>query len=71
MARTFRVDPRPAELGGGWRLYLFEDGEDAGGGVFPATGYEVVEDQSAAAYADALAEGEAWNDAGTARPTAS
>lgn len=34
--RTFTVEPRTAELGGGWKLRLLSDGEEAGGGVFPA-----------------------------------
>lgn len=32
----YEIDPRPAELGGGWRLRLLEDGQEVGGGVFPA-----------------------------------
>src|SRR5471032_686814 len=32
----FEIVPRKAELGGGWRLYLIEDGKEVGGGVFPA-----------------------------------
>ena len=32
----YEIDPRPTELGGGWRLRLFEDGQEAGGGAFPA-----------------------------------
>lgn len=31
----YEIDPRPAELGG-WKLRLLEDGEEVGGGVFPA-----------------------------------
>lgn len=30
---SYQIDPRPAELGGGWRLRLIEDGEEVGGGV--------------------------------------
>ena len=33
----FEIDPRAPELGGGWRLRLIEDGEEVGGGVFPAS----------------------------------
>ena len=36
MSRTYTINPRPSELGGGWKLTFFEDGEEAGGGVFPA-----------------------------------
>lgn len=32
----YEIDPRSTELGGGWRLKLFEDDEEVGGGVFPA-----------------------------------
>lgn len=35
MTRTYEVSARPAHLGGGWNLALFDDGERAGGGVFP------------------------------------
>lgn len=33
--RGFEIVPRPAGLGGGWKLILLEDGQEAGGGVFP------------------------------------
>ena len=36
---SYQIDPRPAELGGGWRLRLIEDGEEVGGGVFPLSQY--------------------------------
>lgn len=36
---TYQIDPRPAELGGGWRLRLLESGEEVGGGVFPLSEY--------------------------------
>jgi hypothetical protein len=35
---SYEIEPRDAELGGGWRLRLLEDGEEVGGGVFPLTG---------------------------------
>ncbi len=35
MEYTYEVLPRSAELGGGYRLQLFEDGVEVGGGVFP------------------------------------
>ena len=34
MRYSYEIKPRPAELGGGWRLCLLEDGEEVGGGVF-------------------------------------
>lgn len=33
--RRYVITPRSADLGGGWKLVLLEDGEEAGGGVFP------------------------------------
>ena len=35
MIRTYKIQPRPADLGGGWSLKLFEDGQESGGGAFP------------------------------------
>ena len=53
---TYEINPRPAELGGGWKLRLLEDGEEMGGGVFPAIG----EEESREAYAAALDTAEDW-----------
>ncbi|HCE0707837.1 TPA: hypothetical protein NER33_006365 [Pseudomonas aeruginosa] len=53
----YAIDPRPADLGGGWRLRLLENGEEVGGGVFPAGPSKIAQD---AAYEDALAEASAW-----------
>lgn len=53
----YKIEARPATLGGGWRLRLFEDGEEAGGGVIPAAddeGSKIV------AFADAQREGDTW-----------
>lgn len=33
--RNYEIVPRPSALGGGWKLVLLEDNEEAGGGVFP------------------------------------
>lgn len=33
---SFEVVPRPDEVGGGWKLTLYEGKEEMGGGVFPA-----------------------------------
>jgi len=64
------IEPRPADLGGGWRLRLLENGEEVGGWVFPLSPYlsafpatdETNEREKAekAAYEDALAEASAW-----------
>jgi hypothetical protein len=35
MKYSYEILPRPVELGGGWRLRMFEDGKEVGGGVFP------------------------------------
>jgi len=35
MKHSYEINPRPVELGGGWQLRLLENGEEAGGGVFP------------------------------------
>lgn len=35
MRYSYEINPRPVELGGGWRLRLIEDGQEVGGGVFP------------------------------------
>ncbi len=53
----FEIDPRAPELGGGWRLRLIEDGEEVGGGVFPASETAVSKTD---AYADAMDEAEGW-----------
>lgn len=33
---SYEVNPRPESVGGGWHLRLLEDGEEIGGGAFPA-----------------------------------
>ena len=71
--RTYTIKPRAAELGGGWNMKLYEDGEEAGGGVFPLSPYldearELAEDSDKApeeiaaglAYSDAIDEGEGY-----------
>ncbi len=66
MDRGYELEPRPAGLGGGWRLRLFEDGEEAGGGVFPMTAYmeqaENAEEAYWLAYEDALDNALAWSE---------
>ncbi len=46
-SRRYEVTPRPAGLGAPWKLTLFEDNEEVGGGVFLE-------------YDDACAEGDSW-----------
>lgn len=54
---SYQIDPRPADLGGGWRLRLLEDGEEVGGGVFPASNDE---ESKQAAYQQAFMEANIW-----------
>ena len=66
----FSIDPRPAELGGGWFLRLLDSGEEVGGGVFPLAPYlsdcssiHTAQDREMAemaAYEDALSDAFAW-----------
>lgn len=35
MRRSYEISPRPQDLGGGWNLKLYENGQEAGGGAFP------------------------------------
>lgn len=59
----YEITPRPADLGGGWRLRLLESGEEVGGGIFPLSEYataESAEEAASYAYEDALAEASAW-----------
>lgn len=35
MTYEYDLTPRPAALGGGWKLRLLQDGQEVGGGVFP------------------------------------
>lgn len=43
MQYSYEITPRPTGLAGGWRLRLLEDGEEAGGGVFPVPAIEPTE----------------------------
>lgn len=58
----YEIEPRPLDLGGGYRLRLLEDGEEVGGGVFPLDEYPEAEREEAGklAFTDAQAEGTAW-----------
>jgi hypothetical protein len=49
MDYSYEINPRPVELGGGWRLRLLEDGQEVGGGVFPPV--EDIEDAKEALQA--------------------
>lgn len=62
----YKIEPRPLELGGGWRLRLLEDGEEVGGGVFPIpehvdlTNADDVAKMAGWVYEDAMAEATVW-----------
>lgn len=45
--RSFTIEPRAANVGGGWKLRLLSDGEEAGGGVFPVDPNEDPEEGAA------------------------
>jgi hypothetical protein len=51
--RCYEIEPRRPEL----QLRLIEDGEEVGGGVFPASETETANTE---AYAEAMEEGEDW-----------
>ena len=60
-AHHYEVEPRPAALGGGWRLRLFEGTKEVGGGVFPLGHYGSDSDTAEqCAYADAWTTGKNW-----------
>ena len=35
MTRSYQISERPAELGGGWLLRMYQDSEEMGRGVYP------------------------------------
>jgi len=59
--RTYEIQPRPREIGGGWSLKLIENGEEMGGGVFPPVQNTEGTDFDEA-YQEALDEGESWTE---------
>lgn len=62
-AYRYEIEPRPAAVGGGWRLRLFEGEKEVGGGVFPpfCLGPK-CDDETASrfAHADAQKTGHVW-----------
>lgn len=61
MTYSYKITPRPVELGGGWRLRLLEGSEEIGGGVFPPVeGIEDGKEAVQAAFDDAESEAYAW-----------
>lgn len=58
MEYTYEITPRARELGGGWKLRMLEDGQEVGGGVFPA----VVDEVAGIAWWNGMREDErAWH----------
>jgi len=60
---NYEIEPRPSDLGGGWRLRFFENDLEVGGGVFPPI--EDIEEGNTdlatqKAYDDALSEASIW-----------
>lgn len=63
MEFSYEINPRPVELGGGWRLRLLEGDVEVGGGVFPPVQeYKDAQDALEAAFEDAEREAYAWLD---------
>ncbi len=63
MTYSYEINPRPGEMGGGWRLRLLEGDEDVGGGVFPPVeGIEDADEALQAAHDEAHAEALDWMD---------
>jgi hypothetical protein len=58
LGRGYEIEARPATLGGGWKLTLYQDGQEAGGGVFPPEDESQISLMNA--YAEAEDEGESW-----------
>ena len=65
--RTYEITARPANLGGGWVLLMFENGEEMGRGYYPLPDLnEPFSDDDElqftldALHAEAQAEGESW-----------
>lgn len=59
---SYTIEPRPKERGDGWRLRLFTDGEEMGGGVFPPEANPEADAETLldVAFAEAVAEGQEW-----------
>ena len=66
---TYKILPRPIELGGGWRLRLLEGDVEVGGGVFPPSEFADNEtDALQLAHSDAEDEAYAWLDSRETAP---
>ena len=74
MARSYEIKERPSNLGGGWVLIMFLDGEEMGRGYYPLFLHDrplgvdevesVTESVTKALFAEAQADGESWKAGG-------
>jgi hypothetical protein len=63
MTYSYEINPRPVELGGGWRLRLLEGDTEVGGGVFPPEkGFKTHQEALQAAFDDADETAHQWLD---------
>ena len=70
MSRSYEIKERPANLGGGWVLIMFLDGEEMGRGYYPLFLHDrplgvdevesVTESVTKALFAEAQADGDSW-----------
>jgi hypothetical protein len=66
MTRNYEIEERPANLGGGWVLTMFEDEEEMGRGYYPLPDLgEPFDDDELkftmdALHDEAMSDGESW-----------
>ena len=70
MSRSYEIEERPANLGGGWVLIMFLDGDEMGRGYYPLFLHDrplgvdevesVTESVTKALFAEAQADGDSW-----------
>ena len=66
MSRSYEIKERPANLGGGWILTMFEDGEEMGRGYYPLfrqdrpLGVDEVHRVTKDLFDEAMSDGESW-----------
>ena len=66
MSRSYEIKERPANLGGGWVLTMFEDGEEMGRGYYPLPrpprplDVDEVDLVTKSLFAEAQSDGESW-----------
>jgi hypothetical protein len=57
---SYEILQRPESAGGGYQLRLLDDGEEVGGGVFPASARPTGPGFGDTAYSEAVAAAHAW-----------